>query len=221
MQRDRKRKWFKLPKIDRKKALFFALLGAGIITFFSIFSLFSYRINQKAQADFQLATSHYRKAQNSPEEKRREEYEQAKILYKDILERFLVRDKKKVLFYLGSSLYYLEEYGEAARIFQQFVDRYGRDYFSPWVEIRLAASYEEIGEFQKAIKVYELTLREHPESPLGPQGNLGIARCHELQGKWQEAQKAYQELISRYPLSPEKEIAEARIQWIKVKGPGS
>ncbi|TET27288.1 tetratricopeptide repeat protein [Candidatus Aerophobetes bacterium] len=221
MKRDWKQRWFKLLKIDRKKFFFFVLLGAGIITFFLILSLFSYRINQKAQADFELATSHYRKAQNSQEEKRREEYEEAKSLYNDILARFLLRDKKKVLFYLGSSLYYLEEYREAARIFQRFVDRYGRDYFSPWVEIRLAASYEEIGEFQKAIKVYQLTLREHPESALAPQGNLGIARCRELQAKWQEAQKAYQELISRYPLSPEKEIAEARIQWIKVKGQGS
>jgi TolA-binding protein len=221
MQWDWKQKWYKLPKIDQKKLFPFALLGAGIIAFFLIFSLFSYRINQKAQADFQLATSHYQKAQSGPEEKRREEYEQAKSLYEDILGRFLVRDKKKVLFRLGNSLYYLEEYQEAARIFQRFVDRYSRDYFSPWVEIRLAASYEEIGEFQKAIKTYQLILREHPESALVPQGNLGIARCRELQGKWQEAQEVYQELISRYPLSPEKEIAEARIQWIQAGGQGS
>ena len=221
MQRDWKQKWFKLPKIDRKRMVFFALLGGGIIMFFLIFSLFSYQINKKARADFQLATSHYREAQNSQGEKRREEYDQAKSLYEDILGRFLVRNKKEVLFYLGSSLYSLEEYREAARILQRFVDRYGRDYSSPWVEIRLAASYEEIGDFEKAIKVYELTLTKHPESPLGSQASLGIARCQELQGKWQEAQKAYQELISRYPLSPEKEIAEARIQHLKVKGHGS
>ncbi len=221
MKRDWKQIWFKLLKMDRKKFFFFVLLGAGIIAFFLILSLFSYRINQKARADFELATSHYREAQNGPEEKRREEYEEAKSLYDDILGRFLLRDKKKVLFYLGSSLYYLEEYQEAARIFQRFVDRYARDYFSPLVEIRLAASYEEIGEFQKAIKVYELVLREHPESAVAPQANLGLARCHELQAKWQEAQKVYQELISRYPLSPEKEIAETRIQWIKVKSQGS
>ncbi len=67
-------KWLKLPKIDRKRILLFAVLGAAIIGTFSTLYLVSSRINRKAQADFELATSHYREAQNSQGEKRREEW---------------------------------------------------------------------------------------------------------------------------------------------------
>lgn len=225
MRKDWIPKWLKLPaklpKISRKRILLLAVLGAVALGTFSILSFVSSRINRKAQADFELATSHYREAQNSQGEKRREECSQAKTLYEDILGRFLVRDKRRVRFYLGSSLQCLGEYGEAASVFEQFLDRYSTDYFSPLVEIRLASCYEEMEEFEKAIKAYEAALEKHPEKPVGPQASLGMARCLELQGKLQEAEKRYQELISRYPLSPEKEIAEARIQHLKAEGQGS
>jgi len=221
MQQNWKPKWLKVPQINRKRILLLALLGAAIVGIFSIFFLVSGRVNRKARADFELATSYYREAQNSQGEKKREECSWAKNLYQDILGRLLVRDKKKVLFYLGASLYCLEEYQEAARAFQRFVDKYGGDYFSPLVEARLASCYEEIGEFEKAIEVYEIALGKDPEGPLGPEVSLGIARCLELQGKLQEAERRYRELISRYPLSPEKEIAAARVQHLKAEGHGS
>ncbi|MFQ5835993.1 MAG: tol-pal system YbgF family protein, partial [bacterium] len=141
----------------------------------------------------------------------------AKTFYEAILSNFWVKNKKEVLFYLGSCLYSLGEYEKASKALKKFEDKYADDYFAPWAVIKLASSYEQSRNYKEAVRSYQKLLEKYPESSLAPQALLGLARCQQLQGNRDKALRTYEELLSRYPLSEKRSIAKAQIQRIKAE----
>jgi len=210
-------KWPLLWKKIKRRFLLYVSLTIGIAAFLIAFFVFQNEMNRKAQAEFKLAISCYQEAVNSQDSKEKlAKYQEARDLYEDILSRYpLYRNKKEVFFYLGNCLYYLGEYDEAGRILQKFGEKYKDDYFSPWVMVKLAFTYEQRKKYQEAIKVYEDVLKRYPESSIAPEALLGVARCQELAKEWDKALKSYEELLSRYPLSEEAAVGEVKIQQLK------
>ena len=201
-------------QIGLKRLLTYFLVGGVIVASLTTLFIFQSKANKNAQEKFRLAASYYYEAENSEGEERTKKYREAKTLYKEILSKFWV-DKKDTLFYLGSCLYSLKEYEEAAEVLQRFEHKYANEYFTPWVEIKLASIYEQKKEYGKAIDFYNKIFEKYPNSSLAPQALLGAGRCLQLQGKWDKARHNYEELLSRYPLSKKKEIAQVKIQQLK------
>ncbi|MFQ6067526.1 MAG: tol-pal system YbgF family protein [bacterium] len=205
-------------KMNRKRMILYALsIAVGVVCLVALFVVQD-QSGKKAEQKFRLATSYYQQAKNSQKkEERLDKLEKAKTLYEAILSNFWVKDKRKVLFYLGSCLYSLGEYEKANQVLKKFEGKYADDYFAIWAVIKLASSYEQSGSYQEAISSYQKLLQKYPESSLAPQALLGVARCQELQGERDKALRTYEELLSRYPLSEKRNIAKAQIQRIKAE----
>jgi len=211
-----KRYFAAFKQMSRKRLFIYLLVGGAVAASLTTLSIFQSRANRNMQEKFRLANSYYYEAENSEGEESTKKYREAEALYKEILSRFWV-DKKDILFYLGNCLYSLKDYEEAAEVLQRFERKYANEYFTPWVEIKLASIYEQKEEYEKAIDFYNKIFEKYPQSSLAPQALLGAGRCLQLQGKWDRAQHNYEELLSRYPLSKEKEIAQVKIQQLKQR----
>lgn len=208
----------RFKKTSKPRQVGYLLLAVGIAFSFTALAIFQAKVNKTAAKEFLLAASYYQEAQNAEEkEEKLEKFQEAKLLYKSILSKFWVKNKRKALFYLGSCLYSLGEYEEARKALQKFESKYRNDYFAPWTKIKLASIYEELQEYEKAVETYEKIPKRYSESSLVSQALLGVARCQKLQGKRSEAQESCEELISRYPLSEERKVAEAMIQRLEAE----
>jgi len=209
------KKYFIIFKqMNRERLLIYLLIGGVVAISLITLSVFQSRANRNMQEKFQLATSYYHQAENSEGEERTKKYREAEALYKEILPKFWV-DKKDTLFYLGNCLYSLKDYEGAIEVLQRFEHKYSNDYFTPWVEIKLASICEQKKDYGEAIDFYNKIFKKYPQSSLAPQALLGMGRCLQLEGKWDKAQQNYSELLSRYPLSKEKEMAQIKIQQLK------
>ncbi|MEA1964518.1 MAG: tetratricopeptide repeat protein [Candidatus Aerophobetes bacterium] len=211
-----KRYFTTFKQMSRKRLLVYLLVAGAIAVSLTTLSIFKSRAERNAQEKFRLATSYYYQAENSKGKEKTEKYREAEALYREILSKFWV-NKKDTLFYLGNCLHSLKEFEKAARVLKRFERKYTNDYFTPWVEIKLASIYEQKREYGKAIDFYNKVFEKYPQSCLAPQALLGAGRCLQLQEKWDKAQQNYEKLTSRYPLSKEKEMAQVKIQQLKQK----
>jgi len=113
---------------------------------------------------------------------------------------------------LGSLSYQLDQYEQAARAFQSFLQdlRPEEESFRPLVLDSLAYALESQGQFGQAAENWEkiLTL---PGSLLKQEAYLSLGRVYEAQGLKDKAVQAYQELVTRFPNSFHLPLAEAKL----------
>jgi len=185
------------------------VLGAG----FFLYAYLSYA-GKLTYEKYLEGKDFYLKAQ-AEEDKQQEksDLKKAAELFEEIISRkFFSGNKQEVFVYLADCFYRLGESDKSINLIKDFLKRYPKSYFSPWMRLKIASIYEEKGNYEEAIKYYQIIRERYAQTSVAPEAVLGEARCCEALGRKEAALKLYQNLISRYPLSSQAKIAEAKLQ---------
>jgi len=113
------------------------------------------------------------------------------------------------LYYLANSYYFLKNYTEAQKYFEQFLDTGYSGILEASAIAGVAACHEEQGEYEDAARQYGQAAAQFGDSFMAPQYLFNSARCYALSGKSDDALKALTNLIEKYAdsaLKPDAEI---------------
>ena len=202
-----------------KKATIFLLAVVLIIVGFS---LYSQKMNERAEVQFIKAMEYYRepkvedKEQKEKTEVEKEKYEEVLGGLQLILDRYpRSSSASEALFYLGNSYYQLGDYEKAIEAFGNYVDKYPRKEFAPMVLVSLGNSYEQKGQYKEALQAYEKLINKYRNSFLIARAHLDMGSCYEELGEREKAEEAYQKILDFYPQSIWVEDARWRIERVK------
>lgn len=112
-------------------------------------------------------------------------------------------------FYLANCYYYSNNFEEAKKYYQQYIDDYSSD---PDITASsyagIAACLENNKQYDEAIKQYTIAIQKSPKGYAVPQYYIDIARCYQLSGKIDDARSSYKQVIEKFSDSPFRERAE-------------
>lgn len=201
----------KILKISLISGAVIVILVAGIYTYIN-------HANKMAYSKYLEAKDLYVQAEAKEEGEKMKELKRATALFKEVIaNKLFLGSKEEAFIYLINCLYELGDYDEDVKVIQNFEKRYPRSYFSPWMRLKMALIYEQMGKYKEAKDNYKIIREKYAQSSIAPEALLGEARCQEALGNKGEAIKIYQNLVSRYPLSYQAKVAEAKLQDFSQK----
>lgn len=110
----------------------------------------------------------------------------------------------------ADSLFQEEDYLNAIHEYRRYLFLYPKGDNRDFVQVRIAASYQNAGRLQTAIAAYQELIAAYPQSPLIERARSNIAQCQLLQGDKATAISSLRQFLSDYP---ESELAP-RAQFI-------
>ena len=127
----------------------------------------------------------------------------AKDAFEDILSKYNGTKGAGIsTYYIGDYYYKLNEFDEAKKYFQKYLDDYGdNDILTSSAISGIAACLEEEGEYLQAAENYKRAAEKFPDSFTAPRNLIDMGRCYELAGMKSEAEKGYKEVIEKYSSS--------------------
>ncbi len=104
------------------------------------------------------------------------------------------------------------QYGEALRVYDQFLQQYPRHPFAPTALLGQATVLEAQGNYAAAKDQYLRLAGEHGNNYARTAARLGAARCAELLGQLREARQLYEETLAAAQGTPWE--SEAYTRWV-------
>ncbi|GAB63396.1 MAG: tetratricopeptide repeat protein [Candidatus Jettenia sp.] len=117
------------------------------------------------------------------------------------------------IFQLGNIYYRMENYDEAIRAYNDFLDRYSGHLLAPIVKQSLGYAYEEKGLFPEAIQQFE-SVPVH-DSFLTAQVGWDAGRCYEKSGQTNDAIRSYTRAVELSPKSNWATMSQYRLSVIR------
>ena len=143
------------------------------------------------------------------------QYEESMAAAKEGLERYPDSGESAALaFTLGLAYYGSEEYGMAARSFEEYVRRFPGERNVLFGTYYAGQSYQILGEYEKAAGAFRRIVRKFPKSPQAPESLFlcGENLYNALQ--FEASQKTFEELLERYPNSAFADDALYSLAWV-------
>lgn len=205
--------------IRRKKRPF--LLTSGILlvlilTSATIFFLNIYYNNKASALEYEAfkyyaVDNPYIKIQMPQEER----YRKALTLYQEIVSKYPRTKKAHIALYeLGNCYFQLNNYNEAERAYNLFIERYPREKgILPLVYQKLGYLYKIKGDKEKALTIFEKITGL--DNGLKDLAYIEIGRIHEEERKLGEALKDYENVVNRFPSSPWFSEAKRKVEDLK------
>ena len=148
---------------------------------------------------------------------RKESYEEASLVYGEILEKYSSSSAAPFAQYqLGNIYFELEQYDRAIEAYGEFIERYpGHDILLPMVYQRLGYARLRQGDRQAALDTFE-QLIQRSEAWNRDQAYFEAGRLYEEQGVRDSAIDRYEGLIKDFPGSPWSSEAQLRLKILGV-----
>jgi tetratricopeptide (TPR) repeat protein len=158
---------------------------------------------------YQMLNSPYREA--SPAD-----YKSLIEKFDEVITKFPGTSSGKLsLLYKGNLLLRLEEFDEAIKAYETFLQKAGKEKFYRLLALEgLGYAYEGKKEYEKAVASYEkmLELREGLEAA---DAYLGMGRCYEKLGKKKEALESYKAFLNLAPKAMMANLVSERISQLE------
>ena len=122
------------------------------------------------------------------------------------------------LFDFADALFQEGDYLNAVHEYKRYLYLYPRTNKSDWVQLRIAAAYQNVGMLQVAIAAYQSLIDTYPNSPFIEKARSNIAQCQLLQGDEATATASLQQFLSDYPESELAPRAQFTIAMIYMEG---
>jgi tetratricopeptide (TPR) repeat protein len=145
-------------------------------------------------------------------------YEQAAVLYQDLLKRSSEKDNRgELAFQRCKSLFYAGHYEEALTEMESFIRTYKGNHRNLVIETMLmqGSAYVQLDELDKAIEIFFQTVIEYPEIEDTPRICFLMGYCYMMQNKFEEADKSFTILIRNFPNDPY--TAKAELCLVRMK----
>jgi TolA-binding protein len=145
------------------------------------------------------------------------DFESARDALEELTTRYWgTRASREALFYLGNTYYALNDYDNAKKNFEQFVNARTK-----WTILKASAALgiancsEQKGQYLMAAEEYEKVADMYPESPLAPEALISAARCFQAMGQAPAAKPLYERLKKDYPNSLLVATADRHLQMLR------
>ncbi|HEV8538868.1 MAG TPA: tetratricopeptide repeat protein, partial [Bacteroidota bacterium] len=111
---------------------------------------------------------------------------------------------------------YLRRYTDAASYFQQFIDEYPDDPFTPDMMFRLGKlCKDDLKNYRKALSVYDLIVQRYPQSPFALDAMLEIGECQEMTGDYAGALSTYNDVQTFFSAHSAYDTVRNKIEFIR------
>ncbi len=151
-----------------------------------------------------------------------ERYRTAQAKYQELLSQYPdTPNARRAQLYLGNCAYYLGEYQQAQRAYQEFLQETPQD--NIWYQQvlhSLAYAQEEAGEYLKAAQTYRRVIDLAPGQSK-PIIYLDLARTYEQAKSWQQAEQAYESMLNFASTPGQKKMLEDRLRQLRVRVKGT
>ncbi len=107
-----------------------------------------------------------------------------------------------------------KRYGDAAKAFAAFVQKYPRDRLAANAQYWLGEAYYVSQQNAAALTAFDKVVAEYPRSTKASGALFKIGRLHEASGRRSDARKAYARVINDYPDSPAAGLARERLKQL-------
>lgn len=132
--------------------------------------------------------------------------------FKQVLEKYPeTRAGIRSAYFLGSNLYTIDRFEEAAKYFNKGYRANTRFHLALRCLEAEANCYEQLGNVQKAMEIYQKIEKEYPDSYIIPFVEFNLAQLYEHNNKPSEAKQNYHSITSNYEWSSWSELSEKRL----------
>ncbi len=177
------------------------LLAGGIVFLILVLSVslyFSWKKGKEAEASqrFRLAMDEYQMVNSSAKEDSSAEYKNVLGKFDEVIAKFPRTLSGEIsLLYKGNILLQLDQFEEATKTYQAFLDRAGKQKpYRLFAMEGLGYCYEGKKDYEKAIETYQKIVQEDGGFQVGD-AYLNLGRCYEKLGKSKEALENYKAFL--------------------------
>jgi tetratricopeptide (TPR) repeat protein len=200
---------------------FKSIAGGGIIVLMTVLSIFFYQRWEKrnegeayqklrvAEASYQMVVSP--SGGGSPSE-----FKDVLGKFEEVITKFSGTSSGKLsLLYKGNILLRLGEFEEAAKSYQTFLQKGGKEkVYRLFATEGLGYAYEGKKEYEKAIQSYQKIVGEGSSFELS-NAYLSVGRCYEKMGKNKEALENYRAFLKESPKSSMTNVVLRKISMLE------
>lgn len=107
-----------------------------------------------------------------------------------------------------------KRYGESAKAFAAFLEKYPNDALAPNAQYWLGEAYYVSQRNSEALKAFEQVVERHPDSTKVPGALFKIGLLHQAMGKAGAARASFERVVQEFPNSPAAGLSRKRLQQL-------